>query len=138
METTTSPSWFQKNRKWVIPVSIVIILALCLVPFLCVGGIGVSVFSLIKSSDAYQLALQEAQAHPQAIEALGEPIEPGWWLTGSINVEGSSGNADFAIPLSGPKASGTLYIVANKEAGTWNFRTLDLDLGAGERIDLLE
>jgi hypothetical protein len=138
MEANPSKSWWQQNRKWVIPVGIGVILLLCLVPLFCVAGVGASVFGLIKSSDVYQNALQEAQSHPAVNEALGEPVEPGWWVTGSIEVNNTTGNADFAVPLSGPKNSGTLYAVAFKEAGQWHFSRLEVEVqGQSERINLL-
>lgn len=138
METTTEKSWWQQNRKWVIPVGVVVILLLCLVPLICATGIGASVFGIIKSSDIYQTALQEAQTNPAVSQALGEPVEPGWWVTGSIRVNGPNGNADIAVPLSGPKNSGTLYVVAFKEAGKWHFSQLEVEVqNQAERINLL-
>ena len=103
----------------------------------CMGSIFLWVFGMIKSSDAYAGALERARSHPQVIEALGTPIEEGLLTTGSINVSGPSGNADLAIPVSGPKAEGTLYVTATKEAGVWNYQVLQLHVRGGERIDLL-
>jgi hypothetical protein len=59
-------------------------------------------------------------------------------LSGNININGPSGNANLAIPLSGPKASATLYVVAEKRAGKWEYSTMEVaPEGQGERIDLL-
>jgi hypothetical protein len=70
---------------------------------------------------------------------LGEPIELGFWISGSINISGPTGNADFSVPLSGPKGAGRLYIVGEKSAGKWSFDLLEVEIdGRDERIDLLE
>ena len=53
-------------------------------------GIGGVVLKSLKSSGAYQMALAAVQDSPGAKTALGEPIEGGWWVTGSINVSGPS------------------------------------------------
>ena len=82
-------------------------------------------------------ALEQARSSPAVVDALGTPIEPEWYLTGTINVTGASGNADIAIPISGPKGAGTLYASARKRAGLWNYDVLEVALDAGgERIDL--
>ena len=57
---------------------------------------------------------------------------------GNINVNGSSGHADLAIPISGPQGNGTIYVVASKSAGHWDVLRLVVDIKAtNERIDLL-
>jgi hypothetical protein len=71
------------------------------------------------------------------VDALGEPIEPGWYMSGSINVSGSSGEADIMIPISGPRGTGRIYAVATKSAGRWSYEILEVEIdGQPERIDL--
>jgi hypothetical protein len=128
-------SWFRRNLKWLIPVG-------CVLPLLaCVGfvaAIGLFVFGVIRSSEVYTQALERARASEEVQAALGTPIEDGWFVSGSINTSGSSGNADFAIPLSGPNGSATLYVVATKSADRWRFSTLDVAVeDSADRIDLL-
>jgi len=41
-----------------------------------------------------------ASSNPDVVRELGTPIVPGWYLSGSINVSGSSGNADMGHFLS--------------------------------------
>ncbi len=57
---------------------------------------------------------------------------------GNVNVSGGSGYADLSFSLSGPKGKGTLYLVAQKSAGEWTFKRLEVQVeGRRERIDLL-
>jgi TonB family protein len=61
---------------------------------------------------------------------LGTPIEAGWFVTGSIATSGSGSHADLSIPISGPKGSGTLHVVALKspfsaESGDWKITVLE-------------
>jgi hypothetical protein len=132
------PSWWSRNWKWAAPVGCLILLlpVLALTSFL--GAILAIVFGSIKSSDVYAGALERLRSSPAALEALGEPIEDGWLIGGHINVNGPSGAADISIPVHGPKAKGTLYAVASKSAGRWEYQTLELEVeGRPERIDLL-
>ena len=56
-----------------------------------VGSIVVIVFSAMKSTDVYKEALARAKADPAVIEA-------------------ASGESNLAIPISGPKGKGTIYV----------------------------
>lgn len=128
------PDWFQRNWKWALPVG-------C--GFLLLASVGslvalfAFVFGMMKNSGAYTEALDRARAHPEAVEALGLPIEPGFFVTGDVHFSGTTGRADLAIPVSGPNGSGTLYVAATKQAGIWTYQRLVLELEGGRRIDLL-
>jgi hypothetical protein len=96
-------------------------------------------FGMMKSSDAYKMALARAKADPRVVAALGSPIEDGFFASGNTNVSGTSGQADMTVPLSGPKGKGTLYFVASKFAGQWTFSKLMVEIAnTGQRIDLVE
>lgn len=95
-------------------------------------------FGAIKSSDVYQQAITKARSHAVVKRELGEPIEPGWLVSGNINVGNDSGNADLSIPVSGSKKSGTVYASAIKNHGKWDFSTLEVEIeGESKRINLL-
>jgi hypothetical protein len=128
-------SWWGRNWFWVVPTG-------CLIPVVvCAGFVALIltvVFGAIKSSAPYTESLAAVKQHRQAQELLGEPIEPGFFVTGSINVSGSSGDANISYSVSGLKGSGTVYVVAEKKAGEWDYETMVLDCaGTGDRIDLL-
>ena len=101
------------------------------------GSCGYGVVRSIRSSGAYQKAVEELRRHPVARDALGEPIAEGWLPTGSVNVTGPAGEAKLAIPVRGPKGGGTLYLEAVKRADEWEMTLLQLQPPTGARIDLL-
>ena len=104
-----------------------------------VGSIIVIVFSAMKSTDVYKDALARAKADPVVIEALGSPIKDGFLVSGNTNVNGASGESNLAIPISGPKGKGTIYVSANKSLGQWNYSGLVVEVAeTHERIDLLQ
>ena len=125
-------NWFRRH----LILSIAIGIAVAAVGFVVALLFGI--LSILKSSDVYKQALAKAQNAPAVAEALGKPIEAGWWFTGNINVSGPSGNADLAIPISGPKGSGTICAVATKRAGEWRFKVLEVAVeGQAQRIPLI-
>ena len=123
-----------RNWKWMLPVGC---LGLILLAVLLVGGIILAAMSAIKSSEVYQGALKVVQTHPAAVEKLGQPIRDGWLVQGNINFQGGNGNANFEVPVSGPKNSGTLRVSAVNPSGAWMYQRLDLVVG-GETVSLLD
>jgi Cytochrome oxidase complex assembly protein 1 len=90
----------------------------------------------MKSSEAYQMGVAMVRANPEAVDALGTPIEAGIPM-GTINISGPDGMASLAFSVSGPKASGTVYLEAAKSLGKWKIGRIELEVdGRRERIDL--
>ena len=128
-------SWWSRNWKWLVPVCVG-------APVLVCGGF-VSllislVFGFIKSSEPYGQAMYTARTDTAVIAAMGTPIEDGFFVTGNIEVSPSSGYADLAIPISGPRGTGTIYAEAEKVQGEWYFDTLGVAVEETDQwIDLL-
>jgi hypothetical protein len=130
-----SPNWWSRNYKWFVPVGCLTLIAL-FAGFIAL--IAFAVMGSIKSSDAYKMAIEKAQQNPIVQQKLGTPLEGGMFVSGSINVSGTSGKADLTIPVTGPKGKGTIYVDATKFAGEWKFNRLEVGVdGETERIDLL-
>ena len=129
------PGWWARNWKWAVPACVSVLVA---------GFVGscalivMLIFGVMKHSEVYQTAVSEAQAEPAVIGALGFPIEEGLVVTGNIQISGPSGSADLAIPISGPDGNATIYVVAQKSAGEWQYSTLEVAVhDTGETIDLM-
>ena len=129
-------NWWSRNWKWFVPTGCLTIFALFAV-FVC--SIVVIVFSAMKSTDVYKDSLAKAKANPAVIEALGEPIKDGIFVSGNTNVNGASGESNLAIPISGPKGKGTIYLKAEKSVGRWKYSELVVEIEkTKERIDLMK
>lgn len=103
----------------------------------CIGIVAFGITSAFRSSDVYQEALRTAQNDPAVRAALGLPVEAGWFVMGSLETSGLSGEADLTIPVRGPEGSGTLYVQARRESGVWRYYTLAVVVdGSGQTIDL--
>ena len=112
---SSKPNWWKRNWKWFVPLGCLSV-TIFFVAF--VASIILIVFSAIKSTDVYKHALARAKADPAVIEALGSPIKEGFLVSGNTNVNGASGEANLAIPVSGPKGNGTIYVAATTRAPT--------------------
>lgn len=85
-------------------------------------------FATVKANGAYKIALSAAQGDRNVIAELGEPVKPGMFPSGSSDENGASGHANLSIPVSGPKATGMIYVTATKSAGRWQFSELILQV----------
>jgi hypothetical protein len=126
-------TWWSRN--WVR----VLVVGSCGAVVLFFGGIVfivVGAFGMMRSSGACQEAVARAAATPAVVQALGSPIEIGWFVTGTLD-PGQS--ADITIPVTGPRGRARIHVVASKATGTWAFSTLTVTLRAtGEQIFLVE
>lgn len=113
-----------------------VVVSLLLVVF--VIGLVSLVFHMMKSSDPYKYGIALAQNDQRVVSALGAPVIPDWYLTGNINESAGSGTADLAIPLNGKLHHGILYVVAQRSAGEWTYKTLELSVeNSSSRLKLL-
>ncbi len=104
-----------------------------------VFGIVFFVFGTIKRTDVVANGIKQAQSSPKVQAALGTPIETGWWISGSVNINNGSGRADISGPIEGPKGDATLILKATKPAGgNWDYTVMEVHVTGGETINLLE
>jgi hypothetical protein len=135
MSSQEKKGWLGRNWKWLLPVGCLGVL--CMIAAF-VAAVVLFVFGAIKSSDVYQEALNKAKSNAAVVRELGEPVEPGWLVSGSIKVSNGSGSANLSIPVSGPRKSGTIYTFATRRQGRWEFATLEVEVeGESKRINLL-
>jgi Cytochrome oxidase complex assembly protein 1 len=126
-------SWISRNWKWFVPVICIGAVVIAVGFF---GLIYTAVSGMMKSSDAYKLAVQSAKTNPRVTREIGSPMKEGFFMTGNINLSNDSGLANLAIPISGPKGKGTIYAVASKTKGTWTFSSLVVQVDGRPKIDL--
>ena len=119
------------QRKWVrwALALYALFIALAVICFL-------AVFSMIKSSDAYKLAVTKLEASTVVMQIVGQPMSTGIPM-GSMQVSGPSGKADLSFSVEGPKGKGTIYLDAVKKLGQWQVSEIVFEEdGSGRRIDL--
>lgn len=128
--------WWQRHWKWAVPILVLLGLAV-----FAAGLYGLSSVSMgmMRNNDAYRIALAQARADRTLVDVLGRPIEPGWWMTGSIGTDGDgSGEAQLQIPVHGPQGEATVYVQAIRRQGVWRFSELAATVeGSTRPIDLL-
>ena len=123
-----------RRRVWV---QVTIAVVACLVAIAIIGGsLFYGIEKMMRSSDAYKMALSRAQASPCIAEKLGTPIAAKWLISGNISENNGGGSANFDIPVYGPRGQGELNVSATRSDGAWTITSLTL-IHDGGQIHLL-
>lgn len=123
--------------RWLVPACLGCGLGSLLLLVVFLGVVMWGVQALMRNSWAYQEGLARARSSSEVRQALGEPIEPGWFVSGSVNGTIGSGSAELSIPVSGPSGQGSLEVVARESGGKWSFSSLTLEQAEHPSLDLL-
>ena len=124
------------SRKWLWLIVAIPLLLIIVCGGFC-GGIFVMAFSIMKSSEPYQMALEQVQEDPLVIEQLGEPIEDvTWFPSGNVNMENDRGDANLHFQVAGPKGTAGVHVQARRMDGLWGLTTLEVTPEGGTRIQL--
>ncbi|MCF7787975.1 MAG: cytochrome c oxidase assembly factor 1 family protein [Prosthecobacter sp.] len=100
-------------------------------------GIYVVAMRVIQKTDVYEDAFKRVQNSAEVQAELGTPIETGWAFSGSVNYKNGSGNAEFTVPVTGPKGEGSMNVKADKSSGAeWKYSTLEVEFPDGHKVDL--
>ena len=106
--------------------------ALCLLAYGLFGSVLFGMTQSIKRSEAYQTSVSFIQDHEALRDNFGVPLEFGWFPTWHIQSNGRQSTAQFDIPVSGPRASGSVILSLEQEADeTWHIRKARYRDGAG-------
>ncbi len=134
MVTSVVPPPRPKRKRSAVQ-TVLIIVGICAAAFVFLGFF---IFRSLSNSEAARLGMEQLQASPEAVRLLGEPIQRGWLVQGSINVSNSSGHAELAIPVKGAVGKGKLYVVAEKKMGLWTLEDVQVEVeGQPQRIVLV-
>jgi hypothetical protein len=84
------------------------------------------VFSILKG-EAYHQSLLKIKENSEVIELVGEPIEPGYFISGSVNTSGPNGQAAIKYSVSGPNGTADVYVYATKHMESWHIDQLSVN-----------
>lgn len=112
-------------------------LLLSVVCAIVVWGLFHRVWARQMSSRPYKMALQQIQTAPEAIQALGQPIEVIFSTllpNGQVYEEDGSGDASFDFNVAGPKGEAHIHTESRMFDGQWGLTVLEMTPSGGERV----
>ncbi|XP_058390669.1 cytochrome c oxidase assembly factor 1 homolog isoform X2 [Diceros bicornis minor] len=108
------------------------------------GGSCTLIYYLIQKAFSrasyYQLALEQLRSRPEALEALGSPLNVHYLhLTDKYNFVDIA-DAQLKIPVSGSKSEGHLYVSSSRDAPfkRWHLQEVVLELKDGQQIPVFK
>ena len=123
----------KKNTKWILFGSLA---------WVVMAGFFITLMSFVIDEikgEAYQLSLIAVRSNQAVISALGEPIEPHWFVMGNTKRSGGSGSANLEYTVEGTITSGTVYLRASRDLGQWRLDEVVLLVNStAERIQVVE
>ena len=132
MEGYNRKSWFRRNWKWLLPVGGCLTLILMLM--VLVGTLFFGVTKMFANSEPYQYALEQASTNEKVIAVMGEPIEKKGIVSGNMSLSDDDGEANFKLPIKGPKGEGSIVILAVKNYGEWIYKELYVQIEDSEEV----
>src|SRR5262245_27609581 len=92
-----------------------------------------------RTSSLAREAMTRVATNPLVTDALGQPVRAGSSVLGNVSHDETGWTEAFlSIPVSGPKAEGTLYVRAGRGSGSWTFSNLELRVNGGLPMNLLD
>jgi len=79
-------------------------------------------------------AVEELEANPRVVAAVGEPVRCGRSVRGTANE--TDGIAQLQFDVSGPKATAVAVVEGKKTRGEWGVTQLKLEQAGGESLAL--
>ena len=137
MQEQKEKGWWGRNWYWFVPSTC---LGCLILPVACVGGCLYMGISQLKSFGPYEEAISIAAADPRVEEALGVPLELDLrGFDGPMSSDMRNDEAEFELPVKGPRGRGILRLEAERRDGEWHYSRLEIEVrDTGETIDLLE
>ncbi|MDT0295067.1 cytochrome c oxidase assembly factor Coa1 family protein [Mesonia ostreae] len=125
-ELIVQRSWWNKNWKWFLPVSMLILIVAAVFFSSGIAVITNNYAQAYSDEDLYQDALKHVQSNPKAVEVLGEiqPIDKLAILEGEVQYSNNNQRVNSTIRIVGMKGKARMHILANRVQGKWNYERI--------------
>lgn len=125
-ELRKQKSWWKKNWKWFLPVSMIILIVVAILSSSGVGGIANNYAQAYSDQELYQDALEHVKSNSRVIEVLGEiePIDKLAILEGEVQYSNNNQRVNSTIRIVGSKGKAKMDILANRVQGKWNYQKI--------------
>ena len=90
--------------------------------------------NVFKNSEIYKMTLEVLNNDPQAQMIINREIKSTSFVSGSMSISGSSGNADLSFTVNGSSGEVKVYVSGVKEYGKWIIKKLYIEDGELIRI----
>lgn len=120
-------TWFQHNWKWVLPISIVAVLAITLFFSLTAWHLG-DFGKAYSEPQLFQGALEKAKENEEVKTVLGdiEPVSKMAILEGDVNYTNQNNSVQFTVRIEGKNGKAAMHGIAERVADSWNYKKITI------------
>ncbi|HXM35194.1 MAG TPA: cytochrome c oxidase assembly factor Coa1 family protein [Pyrinomonadaceae bacterium] len=125
------------TTKKIVAIVVCILLALVLIVGVFVGGIMFFVFHQVSKSDAAIVARSFLKSNERLKQDIGEVTAFGWFITGNINIQNSSGTATLKLKVIGARKTVNATVdLIYRNGKDWRVTSASYTNEAGQAIEL--
>lgn len=127
-ELIKQKSWLNRNWKWLIPCTGIILISMVVFFSSSLGGVTTDLIQAYTDTKLYENALEKVKSDKRVTEILGEiePIDKSAILEGSVKYSADNKTVNTSIRLTGTKGKAKMDIIADQVDGQWDYKKINL------------
>ncbi|QXP59004.1 cytochrome c oxidase assembly factor Coa1 family protein [Olleya sp. HaHaR_3_96] len=121
-------SWWNRNWKWFVPVSGILLIIISVFISFGMSGIVSDLTQAYSDTELYEKALEKVKSDQKVTELLGEiaPIDNLAILEGDIYYTNNNQTVNSTIRLKGTKGKARMDITADKINNAWEYKIINV------------
>ncbi|MFH6768802.1 cytochrome c oxidase assembly factor Coa1 family protein [Gaetbulibacter aquiaggeris] len=126
-ELIKQKSWWNRNWKWFVPVSVILLILAVLISS-GMGGIGADLAKAYSDTELYENALNRVKSDQKVIKLLGdiEPIDKLAILEGEVQYTNDNQTVNSTIRIKGVKGKARMDIIADRINNEWEYKKINV------------
>ena len=126
-ELIKQKSWWNRNWKWLVPVSGMLLIFAILISS-GMGRIGADLAKAYSDTKLYENALEKAKSNQKVTELLGEiePIDKLAILEGEVHYTNDNRTVSSTIRIKGSKGKARMDIIADRINNKWSYKKINV------------
>jgi hypothetical protein len=141
-ELIVEKSWWERNWKWFLPTSIVLIsLVLGILFTSAIDGNLTDIAQAYSEQSLYEKAIEKAKTNTRVLEVMGtiEPIDQLAILEGNVMYSNNNKAVAVSVRIKGTKGKGKMDIAAVKNGKGWEYKKISIRIkDPKEEIQILK
>lgn len=137
-------NWWNRNWKWIIPVSILIVISISVFFSSRMDGVATDLVQAYMDTELYENAIIKANSNTKIVELLGEiqPIDNLAILEGEVEYTNNNKTVYSSVRIVGTKGKANMDISAERIDDFWNYTKINIPIKSPpekrQTINLLE
>ena len=121
-------NWFNKNYKWLVPISFITILTIYLISSSGLGKISTDLTQAYLDDELYTKVIEKVNRDHRVEKILGEiqPIDKMTILNGEVKYSDNNQKVISTIKIKGEKANAKLDLTAHRKDEKWKYDQINI------------